>query len=349
MRKLASIQKIDDLQPIEGADRIEKAVINGWNVVVGKGIHQVGDSICYLEIDSWVPHDVAPELSRGNEPRVYEGVKGERIRTMKLRGVVSQGYVIPLSALPHLRSKMDLSVGDDVTDILGVLKWEKPIPAQLQGQAKGSFPSFISKTDQERVQNLLKDRSYFDGEWECTIKLDGSSMTIYTKDGDVGVCSRNLELKDNEDNQNNSFVRMAHELEYSKSLPVVAEMVGFDFAVQGELMGPGIQGNREKFNSLKFYIFDIFNITEQRYLLPNERVQVFNLLNGQNTNYHHVPIVTSSIDFGSGNNLNVDLFLDIAEQPSINHKYAEGVVFKHLSDSTKSFKAISNKFLLKEE
>jgi RNA ligase (TIGR02306 family) len=254
---------------------------------------------------------------------------------------------MPLKELP-LASKMDLSEGDDVTDILGVLKWEKQIPAQLQGQAKGSFPSFIQKTDQERVQNLIKDRSYFDGEWECTIKLDGSSMTIYTKDGDVGVCSRNLELKDNEDNQNNSFVRMAHELDYSKSLPAVAEMVGFDFAVQGELMGPGIQGNREKFDSLKFYIFDIFNITEQRYLLPNERVQVFNLLNGQNTNYHHVPYVTGCIDF-SASDLNVDLFLDIAEQPSINHKYAEGVVFKHLSDSTKSFKAISNKFLLKED
>lgn len=348
MRKLASIQRIKDLQPIEGADRIEKATVNGWTVVVGKGIHQVGDLVTYFEIDSWVPHDIAPELSRGNEPRTFEGVKGERLRTMKLRGVLSQGYIMPLKELP-LASKMDLSEGDDVTDILGVLKWERPIPAQLQGQAKGSFPSFISKTDQERVQNLVKDPSYFSGEWEMTLKMDGSSMTIYTNNGECGVCSRNLELKDNEDNDNNSFIKMARKLEYTKTLPVVSEMMGFNLAVQGELMGPGIQGNREKFDDFKFFVFDVYNIDEQRYLLPNERIQVFNLLNGQNFSYKHVPILASCIDFGGGTELTVDLFLDLAEQPSINHKYAEGVVFKNLNDSTKSFKAISNKFLMKED
>lgn len=347
MRKLASIQRIKDLSPIEGADRIEVATINGWKVVVQKGLHSVGDLVCYFEIDSWVPHEIAPELSRGNEPKVFEGVKGERLRTIKLRGQVSQGFIIPLSALPQLRSKMDLSEGDDVTDILGVLKWERPIPAQLQGQAKGSFPAFISKTDQERVQNLIKDPSYFEGEWEMSTKLDGSSMTIYTNNGECGVCSRNLELKDNEDNDNNSFIQMARKLEYTKTLPVVSEMMGFNLAVQGELMGPGIQGNREKFDDLKFFVFDVYNIDEQRYLLPDERIQVFNLLNGQNLNYKHVPIVASCVDFGGDTELTVDLFLDLAEQPSINHKYAEGVVFKNLNDSTKSFKCISNKFLLK--
>lgn len=348
MRKLASIQTIKDLSPIEGADRIEVATINGWKVVVQKGLHSVGDNVVYFEIDSWIPHEIAPDLSRGKEPSTFEGVKGERLRTMKLRGQVSQGFVVPIREVPQLVSKMDLSVGDDVTEILGVLKYEKPIPASLSGQAKGSFPSFISKTDQERAQNLIEDQSFFKGEWEATTKLDGSSMTIYIRDEEIGVCSRNLELKDNEENDSNSFIQMARKLEYTKTLPAVKDMIGFNFAVQGELMGPGIQGNREKFDSLQFFIFDVYNIDEQRYLLPNERIQVFNLLNGQNFNYHHVPIHISVVEFEQGE-LTIDHLLDLADIPSINHKYAEGLVFKNHNDHTKSFKIISNKFLLKEQ
>lgn len=347
MRKLASIQTIKALDPIEGADRIEVATINGWKVVVQKGLHSVGDNVVYFEIDSWIPHEIAPDLSRGKEPSTFEGVKGERLRTVKLRGQVSQGFVIPIREVSAL-SKMDLSVGDDVTEILGVLKYEKPIPASLPGQAKGSFPSFISKTDQERAQNLIEDQSFFVGEWEATTKLDGSSMTIYIRDEEMGVCSRNLELKDNEANDSNSFIQMARKLEYTKTLPAVKDKIGFNFAVQGELMGPGIQGNREKFDSLQFFVFDIYNIDEQRYLTPTERIQIFNLLNDQNFNYQHVPIAISVVEFEQGE-VTIDHLLDLAEQPSINHKYCEGLVFKHLSDYTKSFKIISNKFLLKEE
>jgi len=353
MRKLASIQKIEDLQPIEGADRIEKAVINGWEVVVQKGLHTVGDSVVYFEIDSWVPHEIAPDLSRGKQPSTYEGVEGARLKTIKLRGQISQGFVIPIRELPQLASKMDLAVGDDVTDILGVLKWEKTVHAIRSGQVKGSFPSFIPKTDQHRVQNLIKNKSFFAGEWEATLKLDGSSMTLFICDMEedpFGVCSRNLCLKDNEDNDSNLFIQMARKLEYKETLLAVKEAVGFNFAVQGELMGPGVQGNREKFDTIKFFVFDIYNIDEQRYLLPNERLQVFSLLNAQNKNYQHVPFVSSCIDFGGGDgDLTVDLFLDIADRQSINHHIAEGVVFKSLTDHNKSFKAISNKFLLKCE
>ena len=347
IRKLASIQKIADLQPIEGADRIEKATVNGWDVVVEKGLHEVGDNVVYCEIDSWMPHELAPFLSKGKEPREFQGIKGERIRTIKLRGQVSQGLILPLSAVPQLKSKMDLSVGDDVTDILGIVKWEKPIPAQLQGQAKGSFPSFIKKTDQERVQNLISKTDFFEGEWEVTLKLDGSSMTIYTREGEVGVCSRNLELKDNEDNQNNSFVKMANAMKYKSVLPVLREEVGFDFAIQGELMGEGIQGNREKISGHEFFIFDVYNIDDSRYLLPNERydflkalMAVYNETGGQTP--LHVPIIGTMqlID------VSMDMFLDFADQSSMVHNIAEGVVFKSMTDS-RSFKVINNKFLLK--
>jgi RNA ligase (TIGR02306 family) len=96
MRKLASIRRIADIQPIEGADAIVVATIDGWKVVVKKSEFKVGDLAVYFEIDSWVPHDLAPFLSKGNEPREYGGVKGERLRTIKLRGTTSQGLLLKL-------------------------------------------------------------------------------------------------------------------------------------------------------------------------------------------------------------------------------------------------------------
>ena len=96
MRKLASIRRIDDIQPIEGADAIEVATIDGWKVVVKRGEFTVGDLAVYLEIDSWVPHELAAFLSKGKEPREYNGVKGERLRTVKLRGTTSQGLLLKI-------------------------------------------------------------------------------------------------------------------------------------------------------------------------------------------------------------------------------------------------------------
>ena len=146
-RKLASIRKIRGIGPIEGADAIELATIDGWQVVVKKNEFKVGDLVVYFEIDSWVPTEIAPFLSKGKEPRVYEGVKGERLRTVTLRGALSQGLVIPIT--DELRTEIGFSElhnegrepqeGDDVTQILGIKKWEPDIPACLAGQVKGYF------------------------------------------------------------------------------------------------------------------------------------------------------------------------------------------------------------------
>src|SRR5690606_14324398 len=139
-------------------------------------------TVVYCEPDSWVPHDLAPFLSKGKEPKEYDGVKGERLRTVKLRGQLSQGLILPLSVIPpnSNTSSGELKDGDDVSAILGVVKYEPPVPAQLAGLIKGNFPSFIPKTDQERVQNignLLAE--YQEHSWEVTEKIDGSSMTVY--------------------------------------------------------------------------------------------------------------------------------------------------------------------------
>lgn len=149
MRKLASVRRILDIQPIEGADKIVRAQIDGWWVVtaIDNGF-KVGDLVCYMEVDSFVPSEVAPFLTKpGQFPKEFNGVKGERLRTIRLRGCLSQGLIIPLDGLNVAYRVED---GMDLTEILKVQQWEAPIAACLAGQAEGSFPGWIRKTDQER-------------------------------------------------------------------------------------------------------------------------------------------------------------------------------------------------------
>jgi RNA ligase (TIGR02306 family) len=365
MRKLASIRRIADIQPIEGADAIVVATIDGWKVVVKKDEFNVGDLALYIEIDSWVPHDLAPFLSKGHEPREYNGVKGERLRTVKLRGQVSQGLLLPFTASMAIKigagpgAKFEDYAELDLTEYLGVQKWEAPIPAQLQGQAAGMFPtSLIPKTDQERIQNCFGEiqkrakrfatekvwnsetqtleehtvvvpADFKEPTYEVTMKLDGSSCTIFRWEGELRVCSRNLELKINDENKDNTFVAMALK---------IGDRVKDGLAFQGEVVGPGIQGNREGFAEHKFFVFDIFDIQKHEYLSPENRrwVAEFHELD-------HVPVL--------GNNWtapeSVEAGLALAEGPSINHKIREGLVWKCNENPSFSFKTISNQFLLK--
>ena len=340
MRKLASIRRIADILPIEGADAIEVAVVDGWKVVIKKGEFAIGDSAIYLEIDSWVPHEIAPFLSKGHEPREYNGVKGERLRTVKLRGQVSQGLLLNYWDFPDVVKEFhktrivdpnDIDASFDVTDILGIQKWEAPIPAQLQGQAKGTFPSsLIPKTDQERIQNCFRDiEKKGDVTYEVTMKLDGSSMTIFRWEGELRVCSRNMELKINDENADNTFVAMALE---------IGDRIPEGFALQGELMGPGVQGNREGFKDHKFFVFDVFLIKEHKYAGPAYRRALC-----QEYGFEHVPVLGVAWKAPES----VDSGLDIADGPSINHKIREGLVWKCNEDPSFSFKTISNQFLLK--
>lgn len=142
MRKLASIQKIKDVQPIQGADTIEVASVLGWKVVVKKGEFQVGNLMVYCEIDSILPEKPEFEFLRN---------KNFRIRTIRLRGQVSQGICFPLSVLP---TNFEIEEGKECTEVLEIIKYEPPIPASLSGIVKGTFPSFIPKTDETRVQVL---------------------------------------------------------------------------------------------------------------------------------------------------------------------------------------------------
>ncbi len=330
MRKMASIRKIDSIRPIEGADAIECAVVGGWTVVVKKDEYQVGDLAVYCEIDSWIPTELAPFLSKGKEPREFEGVKGERLKTIKLRGQLSQGLLLPLN-----KDTVEWNEGDDVTEFLGIKKWEMTIPAQLAGQVKGNFPTEIPKTDQERVQNLveaIKAAGDCGLQFEVTEKLEGSSMTVYRIRGEFGVCSRNLDLKRDE---NNTFWKVAIEEDIDAQMMAVDPY--WDFAIQGELIGPGIQGNIYKLSKPEFHVFDVYNIQTGMYLKPEARRALV-----ERMGLKHVPVITSEFKL----NHNVDQLLTIAEYKSeLADTEREGIVFKQV-DGGMTFKAISNKYLL---
>jgi RNA ligase (TIGR02306 family) len=360
-RKLASIQRIEEVRDIEGADAIQAYRVLGWWVVDKKSAHQVGDLVVYLSLDSWVPHELAPFLSKGQEPRVYNGVKGERLRTIKLRGAVSQGLLLSLRdpvVYKALLGSNDWYEGQDHTEQLGIQKWEAPIPAQLQGQAAGMFPtSLVPKTDQERIQNcfgeiqkrakrfatekvwnvetqtleehpVIVPEDFKEPTYEVTMKLDGSSCTIFRWEGELRVASRNLELKINDENANNTFVAMALK---------IGDKIKDGFAFQGEICGPQIQGNREGFKEHRFFVFDIFDIQKHEYVEPDIRRHFC-----EREQLDHVPVLgevwvaPNSVEEG----------LAMAEGPSINHKIREGLVWKCNEDPSFSFKTISNLYLL---
>lgn len=338
MRKLACIKRIDSIEPIDGADAIELAVLGGWKTVVKKNEYKVGDLAVYCEVDSWIPTELAPFLSKGKEPREFEGVKGERLKTIKLRGALSQGLLLPFDVLRG--AVVILAEGDDVTEFLGIKKWERPMNAQLAGMARGNFPSFIPKTDQERCQNMVKEiNAAIDAglKFEVTEKLEGSSMTCYLHQGVFGVCSRNLDLKETE---GNTFWQVARSDGIEEKMRAVDE--NWDFAIQGELIGPGIQGNIYKLSKPEFRVFDVYNIQQGKYLDPANRRGLI-----ERMGLKHVPVMHNEFSL-----LPVAELLAFADGKSvmgdINGPLREGYVFKE-TQGNMSLKAVSNLYLLGEK
>ena len=332
MRKLATIRKVSEIVPIEKADKIELARIDGWQCVVKINEFHPDDLGVYFEIDSFLPaSDQRYSFLEKEFRNDTDGNRGARLRTKKLRGVLSQGLLMPLSLFPEISSSKE---GDDVTEMLNILKYEPPIPAQLAGTIKGLFPSFIPKTDQERIQNLPNLVSDED-DYEITIKLDGSSMTAYHYNGEFGVCSRNLDLKEDD---TNSFWKIANQYLLKEYLPLMG-----NFAIQGELIGEGIQKNPEKLSGRDFYLFDVWNIDTRKQLNPVERVSFLETLKQLGCEIKMVPVLDIQSPKSLGGTM--EALLSYAEGPSLNNDNREGLVFKKLSDGS-SFKVISNKYLL---
>lgn len=325
MRKMASVQRVLEKKSIVGADLIEAYRVNGWWVVDKKGAYEVGDLVVYCEVDSWIPHTLAPFLTKpGHYPREYLGVEGERLRTVKLKGQLSQGLLLPLV-------EDNSEEGQDFSEILGITKWEDT-RYMANMDARGNFPDFIPKTDQERVQNLDRTlEKYFGQSFEVTVKRDGSSLTAFVNGEESGVCSRNVNLKETEDS---AFWAAANSLSL---IPKILS-TGRNLALQGELMSQKIQGNYEKVQGIEWNCFDIYDIDTQAYLLPKERRELCKQLS-----IPHIKVVEE--DFVLCHN--VDQLLEMAEGPGVNPGVKrEWLVFKS-NEATFSFKAISNSYLLK--
>lgn len=350
-RKLVTVRRVREIEPIEGADMIELAHVDGWQCIVKKGEFQVGGLGLYFEIDSLLPMVEAFEFlkPRGTKKMMVDQVEreGYRLRTIRLKGKLSQGLLLPLSSFKHTFDSMPLIAGEgeDVTERVGVIKYEQPIPAQLQGMIRGNFPEFIEKTDQERVQNLTKELKDVKGmTFEVTEKLDGSSMTVYLKDGEFGVCSRNLELKESE---GNTFWRVAREMDLENKL----RAFGKNVALQGELVGPGIQGNPYRLSGATCYFFNVYAINERASMLPAGRTYVLTELGLRDK---MVPVLFES--FGLSDEPVKDLLARADGEshlcPAVKR---EGLVFNSNQVASQwdhnpfHFKVISNSFLLDEK
>lgn len=375
-RKLARVVQIDSIHEIEGADRIELAMVGGWQVVVGKGLYQPGDKAVYCEVDSLLPtaHPAFAELANRLSSKLLHEVDGKgyaRIKTAKMMKHLSQGFCVPLSEVGIVKPDM-VHVDTDMTSALGILKYEKGEERGMNNGAgaKGvsSFPSFIPKTDQNRVQNIVPRylQAVESGElFEKTFKLDGSSMTVWIKGGVTGVASRNVSFRLQVENKgfvrsfrdyfdqvkkvgvekakfitqlqpdNTPFTKMAEESGVIYAL--VRE--NRNLAIQGEMVGPTIQKNFEGVTGNEFYIYDIFDIDKQAYLLPQERLDFIEKY--KLTGVPSAGIVTLPTT--------VQEAIDDADGPSgLNGVRREGFVYKSMERDF-SFKVISNLYLLKSE
>jgi RNA ligase (TIGR02306 family) len=338
-RKLATIKKITDINPIEGADKIELVTVGGWKVVVAKDVgHKVGDLVVYCEIDSFLPiREEFEFLRKSSYKKMSDGTEGFRLKTIRLRGQISQGLILPIVVLnpPDTNIYITPFEGLDVTEMLGIVKYEPPIPAELAGKVKGLFPSFLRKTDEERIQNLTSEYEEFKKrKFYVTEKLDGSSSTFYFNDGVFGVCSRNLELLETE---GNSFWKVARELDLENKM----KDFGINISIQGEIIGEGIQGNPYKIRGQTVRFFNLFDIDLQEY---HSFSMMKTTLTGMGL--ETVPVVDEYFTLPDS----VGELLNYADNKSLlNPNFdREGVVIRTL-DRKVSFKVISNKFLLNEK
>ena len=331
-RKLASVVKIVDIQPIPGADAIVVATVKGWKVVVKVNEYKVGDLAVYYEIDSFLPIRPQFEFLRKSSYKRMGSSEGFRLKTIRLRGQISQGLLTPIPD-----GILDPKEGDDLTEALDIVKYEPPIPAQLAGKIKGTFPSFIPKTDEIRIQNFesevgfspVGERAY------VTEKLDGTSFTCYFNNGVFGVCGRNWELSETSDN---SLWRMANLLQLKEKMT----KHGKNIALQGELIGAGINGNLYGLSDHKLYFFTGYDIDKGRRMFFDELEWVLFGLQLQ-----MVPLL-EKYGFVIPNESNiVDYMLKYAEGKSVLNMEVdrEGVVVRGLEREF-SFKAISNTYLL---
>ncbi|MDR1299228.1 MAG: RNA ligase (ATP) [Oscillospiraceae bacterium] len=353
MRNLASIQKISAISPIPDADRIEVATVLGWNVVVGKGEYAPGDLAVYFEIDSYLPAEdarfefLAKSSLRSSPDQGRK--KGYRIKTAKLRGVVSQGLLMRPAVFHELGSG-GLAEGRDVTDVLNVVKWDPPEIASGNIVGTPGRPHGVPMTDETRLQSIEPILESFVGKpYYITLKCDGTSCSAYRYNDSYGVTSREMALTVPDDPAgDNPYTAVYRSLDMRSKL----EKLGRNIAVQGELCGPRIQGNRLGFREYRWLVFDAFDLDTRNYASLDELKEICAALN-----LEMVPVLEEGEAFPADYTLGRLLEKADCKYPS--GQLAEGIVVRLSANGgldqenghalRASFKVLNNKFLLKAE
>lgn len=308
VRKLATIARIVNTAPIEGADNIEKVFVRGWQCVAKKGEFKPGDLCVYVEIDSIMPdglsetlkeawkafnkqmskaetedernfirEEMATIVAENNRPE-FEFLRSVKfhIKTRRILGEISQGICFPLTIIPKVyfrdKDRSNCDEGADVTDILGVTQYIAPDPAVMGGDAAGLLTGVgLLISDEERVENLsgkyeqLKQFTYYKTE-----KLEGTSFTAYIKNGVFGVCGRTIDFQIPDENDPydamNVYWKTAKKFDMETRMrEFLANFPPMNLAIQGELIGEGIQKNIYKLKGQKVMFYNAFDIDAQKY------------------------------------------------------------------------------------
>ena len=345
-RKLASIQKIISIEPIEGADRIELAHVLGWQCVVNKGQFKPEDMAVYFEIDSFLPIRPEYEFLRASSYKKSD-VWGEgfRLRTMNFRGQISQGLLLPVSQFEEIAE--GAQVGDDVTEILGVRKWEIEERITSGGTVIGTLPSDIPHTDETRVQENPELIKAFSGlEYYISTKMDGSSHSIGIDEHGFHVTGHNYEFKND---GSSAFYNLVNDRGYKEKMEQYITEQGIKtLTIQGELCAPGIQKNRLRLKKPEWYVFTV-RVDGKRVGL-NRMLEICKKLNMTS-----VPIEEVGTDLPL-KYPTVESLLKRADGDYPNGGKKEGIVirptepvFCSLISAALSMKVVSNKYLLKNE
>ena len=354
MRKLASVQRVWKVEPIEGADRIELAHVLGWQCVVNKGEFQEGDLGVYFEIDSFLPIRPEFEFLRSSSYKKTDIMgEGFLLRTKKFRGQISQGLVLPLTAFPELAGEC-WGPGDDVTDILGVRKYEIEERATTGGNVLGILPYDVPHTDETRVQaepGLIQEfagRMYY-----ISTKMDGSSHSVSLDENGFHVCGHNYEYKDDD---SCAFYRLVNQMDLRRKMEEFvlrsAEADGSGgisvLTLQGEFCAPGIQKNRLKLQKPAWYVFTVRINGERADLYTMQRVC-------EELGVDTVPIEETGEDLPS-KYPTVESLLERADGEYPNGGKKEGIVIRPVSPvysptigAELSMKVVNNNYLLKQK
>ena len=364
-RKLASVQKIKAIKPIEGADKIEVVQVLNWDCVAKKGEYQVGDEVIYFEIDSLLPDIPMLEWLKGSS--WSQKLNKYKISTHKFRGQISQGLVIPIKELEELDRQIHnreecvpiaYVEGTDLTEILEIEKYEPPVSNGPLGDLI-SHEWYVPKTDEERIQVCAEDilPEYMkseQGDWYASVKLDGTSCTAGLFEDAFLIGGRNQWYKD--ENMYTTTVKKYGDIE--KHLRDYQKLTGKYIVFQGELCGPGIQSNRLGLKEKEWFIFNVW-VSDTGKMDSYKKLDLLRFLNMcDDFGLPHVPIIPVSAKFDFKATTDIDetvenllkyvdgikyrTFFDDASPSQI----AEGAVFR-MNDMSYSFKVVSNKFLLK--